>query len=270
MSKETYEMCCTHWQKITEKRFCFCTIQNSDSGTIWRHDPPARVNVLFRRWSYYVSKSCNICSCCNLSSAKSNVHHSSHSDYIRKYKVECRYVCVFEPVGFIFCMLLIVRHGSLACAVYGLLHDRCNPQMQWAALLTTLELIVVIMETMHNNKLVRGQVQTSSSLLDRVAYTFNRSLVVTPLHMYMTPWKPSFCCCRLTYICTLMFLACLVIKHVCVASSLDKRNPTVLFCSILSWLFNIQSIVVLQSTVFETRTVCCAVNINVHNVHASI
>ncbi len=27
-SKETDEMCCMHWQKITEKRFYFCITQN--------------------------------------------------------------------------------------------------------------------------------------------------------------------------------------------------------------------------------------------------
>ncbi|DBB06438.1 TPA: hypothetical protein ACH3X1_011996 [Trebouxia sp. C0004] len=44
MSKETYEMCCMHWQKIIEKRFCFCTAQNL---TVMLYDAIEGENFIF-------------------------------------------------------------------------------------------------------------------------------------------------------------------------------------------------------------------------------
>lgn len=128
-SKETDEMCCMHWQKITERRFCFCTTRQFYSGAIWRYDPPARVNVLFRKWSYNVSKSCNMSSCFKSSSAKSNVHHSSHSDYVVSRRLSVCVCLSLLNLSFVCCWLSGMA-VVLACAVYGLLHDCCNPQMQ--------------------------------------------------------------------------------------------------------------------------------------------
>lgn len=69
-------MCCVYWQKMIEKRFCFCTTQ---SLTVMLY------GIIVRSMFCFNNEALNrVTKPCNMSSAKFEVYRSSRSYHIRE------------------------------------------------------------------------------------------------------------------------------------------------------------------------------------------